>query len=227
MAVEQKHEIIKIDKIGDLANSYFIRRGIIYSRDCDNNTLNVWIEGTLFENLEIFYHCENEIESTPDKAFDLFEVGRKVLVLHKFIYNEEDNSKVEKIERTVIGLKYNAPEGIDNLQPCVVKRFFVKVKKIVDDTPVYSYHWIYINDEDVEEGDEEDKRKITVIEIHDNEDKTEAEVEFVDAYGKNRGFFYELEKNLYLGDPLLNPLTQSATKSFMIGNSMFFIQRSM
>jgi len=221
MAVERKHEIIEIDKKEDLANSYFMRRGIIYSRDCDNNTLNVWIEGTLFENLEIFYHCENETESTPDKAFDLFEVGRKVLVLHKIIYNEEENHKIEKIERMVIGLKYNSPEGIDNLQPCIVKRFFAKVGKVTKDPitgdPIisYSYHWIYIND-----GDE---RKVTVIEINDNEDKTETEV-FHDA-----GFFSELERVLYLGEveenPYIYPLTQSATKSFMMTNDSDFRER--
>lgn len=209
MDVDRKHEIIEINKMEDLTNSYFIRRGIIYSRDCDNNRLNVWIEGTLFENLEIFYHCEKEIESTPDKAFDLFEVGRKVLVLHKFIYQGEGSKKVKKIERTVIGLKYNSPEGISNLQPCVVRRFFVKVKKGAGESISYSYYWICIDDEN----------NITVLKINDNEDKTQAEV-FV-----GKGFFSELEKALYLGDPGLNPLTESATKSFMMTNDSDFRER--
>ena len=211
MVENRKHEIIEINETGELVDSYFIRRGIIFSRDCDNNRLNVWIEGTLFENLEIFYHCENETESTPDKAFDLFKVGRKVLVLHKFIYCEVDDKKtkkIERIERTVIGLKYNSPEGIGNLQPCVVKRFFVKVKKEVDGVPIYSYYWICFDDEN----------NITTIEINDNEDKTETEV------SNGIGFFNELESALYLGVPS-NPLTHSATKSFMMTNDNDFRER--
>ena len=137
------HEQIEIED----AKEACVKKGKVVSSNPCKYTLDVEIDGVLYEDLEICYHCQNEKKFTPEKAFDLFDPGVEVFVL----CNTEEGGS---IERKVIGLAPTEDDPYPRL--CGLKRFFAKVQEIGSDgypmwdsldslypVPVCSYYWIF------------------------------------------------------------------------------------
>ena len=143
------HEQIKIKD----AKEACVKVGGIVGRNSCNWSLDVVIDGEVYTDIEICYHCQLEKEFTPEKAFDLFDYGVSVFVLCN---PKEDGS----IERKVIGLvpSYNDPYP----KLCGLKRFFAKIQQVdsngepiwedqidplVPPKPICKYYWIFFDDD--------------------------------------------------------------------------------
>ena len=145
------HEQIEIED----AKKACVKIGGIVGRNSCDWTLDVVIDGEVYTGLEICYHCQNEEEFTPKKAFDVFDYGMSVFVLCNVKEDEEGN---EQVERKVIGLASSGEDAYPKL--CGLKRFFAKVQQIGSDgypmwdtvdplypVPICKYYWIYFDED--------------------------------------------------------------------------------
>ena len=143
------HEQIKIKD----AKEACVKVGAVVGRNSCKWALDVVIDGEIYVDLEICYHCQLEKEFTPEKAFDIFDYGVSVFVLCNL---KEDGS----IERKVIGLVPSHNDPYPKL--CGLKRFFAKVQQIGSDgypmwedqidplippKPICKYFWIFFDDD--------------------------------------------------------------------------------
>ena len=146
MLSKVKHkQLIKIDHeqiVVDDAKNPCVKKGVVEARHYCTSTLDVEIDGKVYKDVELCYHCQQEKKFTPEKAMDIFDVGTKVLVLI------EDPSNITSKTIKVFGFAFDEMKKIPGNVPCYLKRFFAKVQKVGDDgypTHVCEYYWIHFN----------------------------------------------------------------------------------